>query len=125
MGGHPTHHSPHRPAYVALCLFGSFPTSRCPRFQTANDEEGEKESGFSPLFMAAMSGNVEVTRALVTEHKADVRCQLREANPITGFEAGGSPMHACMAFDPHGNGDVRALLLNLGADLNAASNSGS
>ena len=74
--------------------------------------------------MAAMSGNVGVTRALVTEHKANVHSQIRDSNPVTGFEAGASPIHACMAFDPHGNGDVRALLLNLGADLNARSKSG-
>jgi len=72
--------------------------------------------------MAAISGNVEVGRALVAEHKANVRGQIRDTNTVTGFDAGGTPLHACMAFNPHK--DMRALLLKSGADLNAPSKSG-
>ena len=97
-------------------------TPRCPRYKTANDEEGTKGSGLSPLFMAAMSGNVEVARALVAEHKVDVRGQLRNADTAIGFGAGATPLHVCMGFNPHE--DMRALLLKSGADLNAPSKSG-
>ena len=108
---------------MALRLFGSLNrTPRCPRFKTANDEEGTKGSGLSPLFMAAMSGNVEVARALVAEHKADVRGHLRDTNSVTGFDAGSTPLHACMCFNPHE--DMRALLLKSGANLNARTKSG-
>ena len=108
---------------MAPRLFGSLNrTSRCPRFETANDEEGTKGSGLSPLFMAAMSGNVEVARALVAEHKVDVRGQTRNTNTVLGFDAGCTPLHACMAFNPHE--DMRALLLKSGANLNAPSRSG-
>jgi len=92
------------------------------RFKTANDEEGEKKGGLSPLMMAAFSGNVEVARALVAEHKADVRGQIRDTNTLTGFDADFTPLHACMSFNPHE--DMRALILNSGADLNAPSKSG-
>jgi ankyrin repeat protein len=108
---------------MALRLFGSFLTlPHCPRFKTANDEEGTKGSGLSPLLIAALSGNVEVARALVAEHKADVRGHLRDTNSVTGFDAGSTPLHACMCFNPRE--DMQALLLNSGADLNAPSKSG-
>ena len=108
---------------MALPLFGSLNrTPRCPRFKTANDEEGTKGSGLSPLLMAALSGNVEVAHALIDEHKVDVRGQLRDTNTVTGFDAGWTPLHACMGFYPHE--DMRALLLKSGADLNAPSKSG-
>ena len=108
---------------MSSCLLNSFLTRpHCPRFKTANDEEGTKGSGLSPLFIAALSGNVEVARALVAEHKANVRGQIRDTNTVTGFDAGGTPLHACMAFNPHK--DMRALLLKSGADLNAPSKSG-
>jgi hypothetical protein len=112
---------------MALRLFGSLNrTPRCPRFKTANDEEGPKGSGLSPLLMATMSGNVEVTRALVAEHKADVRGQLRNTITVMGFDAGGTPLHACVAFNPHKDmhEDMRALLQKPGVDLNAPSKSG-
>ena len=119
--GPQTRHSP--PLNAALRLFSSFLTEPyCPRFKTANDEEGKKESGFSPLFMAALSGNVEVARGLVTEHKVEVQTGLRDANTVLGLEAGCTPIHACMAFDRRG--DVLSLLLNSGSDLNAQSKSG-
>ena len=108
---------------MALRLFGSLNrTPRCPRFKTANDEEGTKGSGLSPLFMATMSGNVEVARALIAKHKVDVRGQTRNTNTVMGFDTGCTPLHACMGFYPHG--DMRALLLKSGADLNAPSKSG-
>ena len=72
--------------------------------------------------MAAISENVEVARTLVAEHKADVRGHLRDTNTVTGFDAGGTPLHACMTFNPHE--DMRSLLLNSGADLNAPTKSG-
>ena len=72
--------------------------------------------------MAAMSGNVEVARALVAEHKVDVRGQLRNADTAIGFDAGATPLHVCMGFNPHE--DMRALLLKSGANLNAPSKSG-
>ena len=72
--------------------------------------------------MATMSGNVEVARALVAEHKADVRGKIRDSNTVLGFEAGMSPLHACMALNGHE--DMRALLLKSGANLNAPSKTG-
>ena len=72
--------------------------------------------------MAALSGNMEVARALIDEHKVDVRAQLRNTNTVTGFDAGCTPLHACMCFNPHE--DMRALLLKSGANLNAPSKSG-
>jgi hypothetical protein len=72
--------------------------------------------------MAVMSGNVEVAQTLIAEHKADVRGQIRDTNTVIGFDAGCTPLHACMSINPHE--DMQALLLNSGADLNALSKSG-
>ena len=72
--------------------------------------------------MAALSGNGEVARALIDEHKVDVRGQLRNTNTVIGFDAGGTPLHVCMGFYPHE--DMPALLLKSGANLNAPTNSG-
>jgi len=98
----------------------------CPRFKTAKDEEGKKESGLSPLIMAAMSGNVQVAHALVAEHKADVHVRLRDADTVTGSDAGGTPLHACMAFAA-GHENILGFLelfLNAGVDINAQAKSG-
>ena len=106
-----------------LCL----PPHHKPRFKTAKDEEGKKESGWSPLFMAAASGNAEVARALITEHKADVHTRLREPHTVTGCDAGCTPLHMCMAFSTASHGDMlerTSMLLNSGADINAQSKTG-
>jgi hypothetical protein len=94
------------------------------RFKTANDEEGEKESGLSPLAMASLSGNAEVVRTLVSEHKVDVHVPTRDVNSLTGFDIGCTPLHACMTFCTAGHADMLTLLLNAGADINAQSKSG-
>ena len=74
--------------------------------------------------MAAISGDVEVVRSLVTEHKADVHSRLRDVNTVTGFEAGGTPLHACTAFATTANGDISKPLLDAGADINAQTHTG-
>jgi hypothetical protein len=102
----------------------SFPIDY-PRFKTANDEEGKGQSGSSPLFMAAMSGNVEVARALVTKHKANVHVGIRDANTVTGFEPGATALHVVKSFgENEGNGELVELLLNAGADINVPSKQG-
>ena len=73
--------------------------------------------------MAAMSGNVEVARSLVAEHKANVQKGLR-TNTVTGFDVGCTPLHVCMALSTTGHEDMLALHLNAGADINAQSKSG-
>ena len=74
--------------------------------------------------LAALSGNVEVAHALVAEHKADVLVRLRDANTVTGFDAGSTPLHMCMAVVATGHDDMRALLVNSGAGIKAQSKSG-
>jgi len=74
--------------------------------------------------MAAMTGNVEVARTLVAEHKADVQMGTRDANTVTGFDVGCTPLHACMAFSTTGHEDMLALHLNARADINAQTKSG-
>ena len=74
--------------------------------------------------MAATTGNVEVARALVAEHKADVNVRLRDANTVIGYEAGSSLVHACVPFATTGQEAMLELLLDSGIDLNAQSNSG-
>mmetsp|Transcript_35470 Transcript_35470/g.82136 ORF Transcript_35470/g.82136 Transcript_35470/m.82136 type:complete len:779 (-) Transcript_35470:104-2440(-) len=94
------------------------------RFETANDEEGKEESGLSPLFMAAFSGNVKVARVLVAEHKANASVQARDQNTILGLDVGCTPLHGCTAFAATGHEEMITLLLNSGADLNAQSKLG-
>mmetsp|Transcript_10167 Transcript_10167/g.26619 ORF Transcript_10167/g.26619 Transcript_10167/m.26619 type:complete len:302 (-) Transcript_10167:1934-2839(-) len=94
------------------------------RFKTAKDEEGTKQSRVTPLFLACLSGNVEVARALITEHKADVHANFRDDDPMTGFGAGCQPLAGCMVCAPAGHEEILAVSLNSGADLNAQTKSG-
>ena len=94
------------------------------RFKTAKDEEGKTGSGLSPLMMASISGNVEVVRALIAEHKVDVTTQLRDTNTVIGFEPGVTALHMAMACASTGHEDMLTLHLNAGADINAPSKSG-
>ena len=74
--------------------------------------------------MADMSGNVEVARTLVAEHKANVQKGLRDTNTVIGFDVGCTPLHGCMTFSNTGHEEMLALHLNAGADINARSKSG-
>jgi hypothetical protein len=53
-----------------------------------------RERGLSPLFFAVLAGKIEVVRALIRDHGASVKCELRRSdmtNPAVlalGFEPG-------------------------------------
>ena len=67
---------------------------------------------------------MEVGRALVAEHKANVRGQIRDTNTVTGFDIGCQPLHACVALAEAEHEKILSLLLDSGADVNAQSKAG-
>ena len=80
----------------------------------------------SPLFLAAVSGNVEVVRALITEHKADVLSRTQAVNTTIGFDVGTTPLHAAMAASPARHAPMlEVMLASAGAgNINCQSKSG-
>ena len=76
------------------------------------------------MLAAVVSGNVEVSRALVTEHKADLLAQCADKNTVTGFDAGCGLLHGSMSCCASKHGDMLAFLLDSGGDINAQSKAG-
>ena len=71
------------------------------RFSSATDEEGKHGSGYSPLLLAAASGNVPVVRELLERHKANLHVATRAVDTTIGFmDKGSTPLHAVMACCP-------------------------
>ena len=86
-------------------------------FRTPEDEEGKHGTGYTPLSLAALSGNVPVTRALLETHRADVGCRLKVANTTLGWSRGVTPLHMVAAFCPRERiDDIVKMLLDAGAD---------
>ena len=74
--------------------------------------------------MAALSGNMEVVNALVTEHKADLHARLGGTHQTVGLDAGCTPLHVVAAFCTTRHEAMVTLLLKLGADINCRSAAG-
>ena len=71
-----------------------------------------------------MSGNVEVGRALITEHNVDVRAKIRDARLAFGFDSGCTALHAAACFCAGHEATMAEMLLNAGADINHRSKEG-
>ena len=95
------------------------------RFESARDEEN-RGSGFTPLILAAVSGNLPIVRELIDSKGVDVRARVRVAVHELGTEKGMDALAlaagACPQRHVH---DVVTALLAAGADPNAYSSSGS
>jgi ankyrin repeat protein len=95
------------------------------RCKTPNDEEGKKGSGYSPLFLATLSGNVSVARELIDTHGANVHVTTRQFHTTLGFDKGSTALFAAVAFCPSKHvDDMVALHLQAGADPNRCTKSG-
>ena len=94
------------------------------RFASARDEE-DRGSGYSPLIIASISGNLPIVRELIDTYGADVRCRVRvvlhEFGAGKGMDALGLAASTCPQRDVHG---IVAALIASGADPNAASMGG-
>ena len=84
--------------------------------------EGSRLSkrGVSPLLLAVMGGNLEVTSALIQEAPANVTARLKSDFPALGLWAGAEPIHAAAAFTVTDHVPIITALLEAGADPNAA-----
>ena len=95
------------------------------RFKSANSEEGKHGSGTSPLFLAALSGNLPVARALLENHKAVPHVSIKQFDVVVGWDKGSTALHAVCCMCPHEQTDeMVALLLRNGADPNRPSTGG-
>jgi len=95
------------------------------RFKSANSEEGKHGSGHSPLFFAALSGNLPVARALLENHKADPDVRMKHFDVTLGWDKGCTPLHAvCVACPYEQTDEMVALLLRNGADPNRRTKAG-
>ena len=95
------------------------------RFKSANSEEGKHGSGYTPLFFAALSGNLPVARALLENHKADPHVGINQFDVAVGWDKGSTALHAVCCMCPHEQTDeMVALLLRNGADPNRSSKGG-
>ena len=83
-------------------------------------EHQQSKHGVSPLFLAVLSGNLEMTRTLARTNPADVTARLKLDFPMLCLWAGGEPIHAAAALCITNNVPVIATLLEGGADPNAA-----
>ena len=97
-------------------------------FEFTNDEPAfsqvaagrQSTRGVSPLFLAVLSGNGEVTRALARTNPADVTARLKSDFPALGLWVGCEPIHAAAAFCVTNHVPLIATLLEAGADPNTA-----
>ena len=96
------------------------------RFSSATDEEGKHGTGYSPLLLAAASGNVPVVRELLELHKANLHVATKAVGTTIGFmDKGSTPLHAAMACCPPEHCDeMVATLLSGRADPNRRSHLG-
>ena len=88
-------------------------------FKHVNEEEN-RGSGISPLMLSAMSGNVTVTKEIVTSHSVDMNARLQVDMPDFGSERGMTPLHLAASYCPstcvH---DIIQALLTGGAEPNS------
>lgn len=102
----------HRPQSVQEFL-------RLFRFTSVDEEAGKGGSGYTPLFLACLSGNVPVARDLLQAHKASLHVETRLAMTEIGISRGCNPIlasmftGACTQID-----DLIKVLLDAGSDPN-------
>ena len=90
-------------------------------FEFINDgSDTSSAAGVSPLFCAVLSGNVEVTRALARASPVDVTAQLKSDFQTLGLWAGCEPIHAAAGVCVSNHIQLIVVLLEEGADPNAA-----
>jgi ankyrin repeat protein len=95
------------------------------RFKTPNEEGNKRGSGFSPLFVAVVSGNVPVARALIDTHGANIHITTHQFDTMLGFDKGSTPLHAALAVCPPQHVDeMIKLLLDAGLDPNRGTKAG-
>ena len=95
------------------------------RFESARDEEN-RGSGYTPLVVASVSGNLPVVRELIDSESVDVRARVRvemhDFGAGKGMDALSIAAACCSQRHVH---DIVAVLIAAGADPNAASENGS
>ena len=87
------------------------------RFSKPDDETGA--SGFTPLVFAAMSGNIDVVRELITTHHVEVNARVRVGMPKFGIEKGMHALALAAAVCPQNKvHEMVSFLLASGSDPN-------
>jgi len=87
------------------------------RFSKPDDETDA--SGFTPLVCAAMSGNIDVVRELITTHHVDVNARVRNGMPTFGFEKGATALVLAAGVCPQDKvREMVSFLLASGSDPN-------
>ena len=86
----------------------------------AATSDRQSKRGVSPLFLAVVSGNLEVSRALARSNPADVTARLKSDFPTLGLWTGCEPIHAAAAACVTDHVPIITALLEGGADPNAA-----
>ena len=97
-------------------------------FEFIHDEPGsspvaasrQSKQGVSPLFLAVVSGNDEVTRALARANPVDVTARLKSDFPTLYIWVGCEPIHVATAVCVTNHVPIITALLEHGADPNAA-----
>ena len=98
-------------------------------FEFPHDEPGsgslaagrQTTRGVSPLFLAVVLGNTEVTRALARANPTgDVTAQLKSDFPTLVLWVGCEPIHAAGSFSVTNHAPIVAALLEASSDPNAA-----
>ena len=96
------------------------------RFDTPRDEENTG-SGFSPLIISALSGNITVVRELIAGHNVNVNARVRinSMGGEFGMESGMDALAiaACACPQDQAHGMIR-VLLEAGANPNSRFSSG-
>ena len=94
------------------------------RFESARDEEN-RGSGYTPLVVASVSGNLPVVRELIDSESVDVRARVRvemhDFGAGKGMDALSIAAACCSQRHVH---DIVAVLIAAGADPNASSANG-
>ena len=92
------------------------------RFDSPTNED--KDSGFTPLVFAVISGNIRVVNELITRHNASIGCRTTLKIPELGADRGATALHWtgwCPRDQTHA---VVTALLSAGADPNATTGMG-
>ena len=93
------------------------------RFSKPDDET--VASGFTPLVFAAISGNIDVVRELITTHHVDVNARVRVGMPTFGFEKGATALVLAAGVCPQDKvHEMVSFLLASGSDPNLIPGSG-
>ena len=93
------------------------------KFEVATDLEGSG-TGFTPLTMACISGNLSVARELIQGGGADVHARTRVVDMIFGFPRGCTALHCAAGLVRLNSMELVKLLISAGADPNDSRNPG-